>query len=104
MNITDSFRGAMRRLGERVFASNTNSNIKRRTVPLSSILNTHSVRADALPKPTPANLRRFAETPIARKAINTIKDRVAGMGWRIQPRHGKSLEELPGASERVALL
>jgi len=44
-----------------------------------------------LPKPTPANLRRFAETPVARKAINTIKDRVAGMNWRVQPRAGRAL-------------
>jgi hypothetical protein len=57
-----------------------------------------------MPKPTPANLRRFAETPIARKAINTIKDRIAGMRWRIQPRHGVALGDQPGAAERVAVL
>ncbi len=57
-----------------------------------------------MPKPSPGNLRRFAETPIARKAINTIKDRIAGMHWRIQPRHGKVLEELPTAAERIAIL
>jgi len=32
-----------------------------------------------LPKPTAANLRRFAETPVARRAINCIKDRIACM-------------------------
>ncbi len=42
----------------------------------------------AMPKPTPANLRKFAETPVARKAINTIKDRIAGMRWRVQRRGG----------------
>jgi phage portal protein BeeE len=57
-----------------------------------------------MPKPTPANLRRFAEMPIARKAINTIKDRIAGMQWRIQPRHGRSLDDLPDATERIATL
>ena len=31
-----------------------------------------------VPKPTPANLRRFAETPVARRAINVIKDRIVG--------------------------
>lgn len=41
-----------------------------------------------LPKLTPATLRRFSETPVARKAINTIKDRVSGMRWRIQPKAG----------------
>ena len=54
------------------------------------------------------NLRRETcggfRTPIARKAINTIKDRIAGMHWRIQPRHGKVLEELPTAAERIAIL
>ena len=79
----------------------------RRTVPLPTILTpgapTRS-RAGVMPKPTPANLRRFAEMPIARKAINSIKDRVAGMKWRIQPRHGRSLEELPDAAERIATL
>jgi Phage portal protein len=104
MNITDSFRGAMRRLGGRVFASNVNSSPKRRTVPLPSILNTYSVRTDALPKPTPANLRRFAETPIARKAINTIKDRVAGMAWTIKPRKGRDLAALPQGAERIRIL
>ena len=84
MNITDSFRGAMRRLGGPVFASNANSSPKRRTVPLPSILNTYSVRTDALPKPTPSNLRRFAETPVARKAINTIKDCLNASSWAKQ--------------------
>ena len=79
----------------------------RRTVPLPSILTPGAptlLRAGVMPKPTPANLRRFAETPIARKAINTIKDRVAGMHWRVQPRHGRALDELPGTGERIAIL
>jgi hypothetical protein len=42
--------------------------------------------------------------PVARKAINTIKDRIAGMQWRIQPRHGRALDELPNAAERIAAL
>jgi hypothetical protein len=42
------------------------------------------MRAGVMPKPTPVNLRRFAEIPIARRAINIVKDRVAGMGWRIE--------------------
>src|SRR5271163_226163 len=46
-----------------------------------------------VPKPTPANLRRFAETPVARRAINVIKDRMVGMRWRIQPRRGRVLEQ-----------
>ncbi len=41
-----------------------------------------------LPKPTAANLRRFAETPVARRAINCIKDRIACMDWRIEAKAG----------------
>ena len=70
----------------------------RRTVPLPSILTSGAptlMRAGVMPKPTPANLRRFAEMPIARRAINTIKDRVAGMQWRIEPRRGRMYPALP---------
>jgi HK97 family phage portal protein len=57
-----------------------------------------------MPKPTPENLRRFSETPVARKAINTIKDRVAGMRWRIQPRQGRHLKDLVDGEARIAIL
>ena len=62
---------------------------KRRTVALPSILNSYGPPVNgALPKPTATNLRRLSETPVARKAINTIKDRIASMRWRVQPRQG----------------
>jgi phage portal protein BeeE len=77
---------------------------RRRTLALPSIFTSYAPASDALPKRTPANLRRFAETPVARKAINTVKDRVAGMGWRIQPRHGRDLEGLARGQERIAVL
>src|SRR3954470_19616031 len=76
----------------------------RRTAALPSIFNTYSPRTEALPKPTPVNLRKFAETPVARKAINTIKDRIACMNWRIQPNDGRSLEQLPEGAARVRIL
>jgi Phage portal protein len=41
-------------------------------------------RAEGLPKATPVNLRKMAETPVARKAINTIKDRIACMRWEVR--------------------
>jgi HK97 family phage portal protein len=41
-----------------------------------------------MPKPTPANLRRFAETPVVRRAINVIKDRIAAMDWQVRVRRG----------------
>jgi len=119
MNIREKVRGALRRiagvsLGDAIAAGATGSsafNDKRRTAALPSILNTYGIsRAggtglqNVLPKATPANLRRFAETPVARKAINTIKDRIAGMKWRVQARRGRSLDELPDGLVRSRVL
>ncbi len=56
---------------------------------------------NALPKPTPANLRRMAEIPAARRAINCIKDRIASMDWRIEVSPGAGAE---GAEDRAARL
>jgi HK97 family phage portal protein len=103
MTIKEAVRGLMGRNRTRVSAAAD----QRRTVALPSILNHYGARQgmnSALPKPTPANLRKFAETPVARKAINTIKDRVAGMRWRIQPRKGRSFDELPQGAERARIL
>jgi hypothetical protein len=41
-----------------------------------------------MPKATPANLRRFAETPLARRAINVIKDRIASLDWQVKLKRG----------------
>ncbi|MFB3815881.1 MAG: phage portal protein [Terriglobales bacterium] len=97
MNIKKKLRGAWRRVRGGVSAADNNKGAlaagageRRRTQPLPSILNSYSPRSDALPKPTAQNLRRFAETPIARKAINTIKDRIAGMRWRVQVKAGNT--------------
>ena len=75
---------------------------KRRTVALPSILNTYGSRAEAMPKPTPMNLRRFSETPVARRAINTIKDRIAGMRWRVQAKPGA--QALRDSEARASIL
>src|SRR5580704_13686161 len=56
---------------------------------------------NALPKPTAANLRRFAETPAARRAINFIKDRIACMEWRIEAKPGAAASDV---SERAETL
>ena len=114
MKITNTLRGAMRRIagvsflnrmtqsGNILAGSAAKADVKRRTVPLPSILNTYGPRANAMPKPTPLNLRRFSETPVARRAINTIKDRIAGMRWRVQSKPGA--QELPDAQERIGIL
>jgi len=102
MNIKKKLRGAMRRIAGVSSAAGAAEG-KRRTVALPSILNTYGPRADAFPKPTPINLRRFAETPVARRAINAIKDRIAGMRWRIQARPGHDTGLTDGAS-RIQIL
>jgi hypothetical protein len=123
MNIRERVRGAIRRAGEvslslplrewlstNLFAGRDG----RRTVGAGSNLAPFSspgfARAGApaphnlVPKPTPANLRRFAETPLARRAINVIKDRIVGMRWRIQPRRGRVLEQIPDGARRIQVL
>lgn len=126
MNILEKVRGAMRRVGEVSlrelasggwFAAGHNA---RRTAGTGSDLAPFfpqvvqvpgpggrtgvSALHSVVPKPTPANLRRFAETPVARRAINTIKDRIAGMKWRIQARRGRSLDQIPDGALRAQML
>jgi len=54
----------------------------------------------SVPKPTVANLRRFAETPVARRAINCIKDRIACMDWQIVARPDAGAADAAGLIER----
>ncbi|MGD0796691.1 MAG: phage portal protein [Acidobacteriaceae bacterium] len=56
------------------------------------------------PKPTPTNLRKFAETPVARRAINAVKDKIASMNWKIKVRRGYSDVEVPFAQTRMRAL
>jgi HK97 family phage portal protein len=65
---------------------------QRRTVALPSILTPYGPAQNLMPKPTPGNLRRFAETPVVRRAINLIKDRIASMDWQVRVKR----EYLPG--------
>ncbi len=125
MNIRDRVRGAMRRVGEvsvRDFAmsllargrggrrtAGTGSNLASLpspgfASPLIPAKGRGSALYNAVPKPTPVNLRRFAETPVARRAINVIKDRISGMRWRIQVRSGRSLEQIPDGAARIRIL
>ncbi|HEV2470595.1 MAG TPA: phage portal protein [Candidatus Sulfotelmatobacter sp.] len=104
MNITEVVRGAWRRVAGVSAGSTQAIEKKRRTSSLPSIFNSYGPLSEAMPKPTPYNLRRFSETPIARRAINCIKDRIAGMRWRVQPRQGYSLESIPNGEERIRIL
>jgi HK97 family phage portal protein len=75
---------------------------QRKTLAMPSILTQYPRAADNfLPKPTAANLRRFAETPVVRRAINTIKDRIAELEWKIQPKEGSAAD---ANDERIHIL
>src|SRR5437588_965785 len=116
MKITNTLRGAMRRIAGVSFVNrmtqagsalagaspSVSADGKRRTVALPSILNTYGPRPQSMPKPTPMNLRRFSETPVARRAINTIKDHIAGMRWRVQSKPGAS--QSVDAESRIRIL
>jgi phage portal protein BeeE len=123
MNITEKLRGALRRMAGNRLSGNVEE--KRRTAALPGLLHNfgfnqyglartgvsapnlfppHASARAVMPKPTPANLRRFAETPVARKAINTIKDRIVGMRWRIQPRRGRTIESIAEGDARAQIL
>jgi HK97 family phage portal protein len=76
----------------------------RRTLALPSILSLAQFPGQLLPKPTPMNLRRFAETPVVRRAINVIKDRIASMDWQVRTRRGERADEIPDAEQRLRAL
>ena len=85
---------------------------RRKTILLPSILSPYGLNGagqsraglNTTPRPTAANLRRFAETPVARRAINIVKDRIASMDWKIAIRRGYSNVDVPDATARMALL
>ena len=49
------------------------------------------------------NLRRFAETPVVRRAINVIKDRIAAMDWQVRVRRGVAAGEVTARRSRRKL-
>ncbi len=115
MNIRSTLSGALRRIAGSSFVNSrwplrqappaalasAGADTARRTVPLPTIFAPGAptlVRAGVMPKPSPANLRRFAEMPIARKAINTIKDGSPAWGGAFSPAAGQSGAEPAGTS------
>jgi phage portal protein BeeE len=77
---------------------------ERKTLALPSILSPVQFPGQHLPKPTPMNLRRFAETPVVRRAINVIKDRIAAMDWQVRVRRGVKEGELAFAERKLRAL
>ncbi len=76
----------------------------RKTVALPAVLAPYVIPARPLPKPTPANLRRFAETPVVRRAINLIKDRVAAMDWQVRLKRDQDPDKVAFAAKRGKIL
>jgi len=87
-----------------VAAGAADAEAQRRTLALPSILSPVQFPGRLLPKPTPMNLRRFAETPVVRRAINVIKDRVAAMDWQVRVRRGAEGVEAADAARKLAAL
>ena len=93
-----------REIVEGVWSSSGNQP-KRRTEALPAVLGPwRPPSGDTLPKLTPANLRKFADTPVPRRAINCIKDRIAAMDWQVRIKRGFSSDSLPDAPARIAAL
>ena len=81
----------------------------RRTRALPSILTPYSggsglPATSALARPGAVHLRRLAETPVARRALNLVKDRIASLSWQIRIRHGLDPETVPDARARMQAL
>jgi len=80
----------------------------RKTAMLPAILSPYNPTArggqNALPKPTPANLRKFSETPVVRRAINVVKDRIASMDWQVRVRRGYEGASVEDATARMNVL
>ena len=76
----------------------------RRTLAMPAILSPVQFPGRLLPKPSPVNLRRFAETPVVRRAINVIKDRIASMDWQVRLRRGFAPGDLPDSEAREKAL
>jgi len=81
---------------------------ERKTSMLPSIFTPYNqagrVGQSALPKPTPANLRKFAETPVVRRAINVVKDKIASMDWQVRVRRGYDAANVADAEARLKAL
>ena len=103
MSVREQLRELWRQaVGKAEAAAETDT--QRKTLALPAILSPVNFPGQSLPKPTPANLRRFAETPIVRRAINVIKDRVAAMDWQVRVRREVKPELIAEGSARLEAL
>ena len=90
--------------GDRKAEITASAEAERKTLALPSILSPVQFPGRLLPKPTPMNLRRFAETPVVRRAINVIKDRIAAMDWQVRVRRGFRQQDLAFTERKLRAL
>ncbi len=102
----ESGRGTATKAGDRSGKGKAEG-AERRTIAMPTIVSPYGYGAgttSAMPKPTQMNLRRFAETPVVRRAMNVIKDRIVAMDWQIRVRRGAREEEIAYARRKVRAL
>jgi len=90
--------------GTVVHPSAGSAGAERRTLAMPAVLGGGQFPGRMLPKPTPMNLRRFAETPVVRRAINVIKDRIAAMDWQVRVRRGAEPADHDEAAKKLTAL
>lgn len=97
--------GAVRRLwSDKKSEDTAEVQAKRKSQALPALLQPYSGVQRALPKLTPGNLRRFAETPVARRAINVIKDRIACLDWQVRLKRSVLPASVPDADVKLRAL
>lgn len=82
------------RVASAIFAGRTKKVPERETTAYNRISRVGISGGDKkrpTPKPVPANLRNFARTVYARRAINRVKGAVVGLKWEIRPKEGVEL-------------
>jgi HK97 family phage portal protein len=87
-----------------VAAGAAEAEAERKTLALPAVLSPVQFPGHLMPKPTPMNLRRFAETPVVRRAINVIKDRIASMDWQVRVRRGATPADEVEVTKRLTAL
>ncbi len=106
MRVGEQLRGIWRQAtkGDRKADVAAGAEVERRTLALPAVSSPVQFPGRLLPKPTPANLRRFAETPVVRRAINVIKDRIAAMDWQVRVRRGVSQGDVAETRKKLQAL
>ncbi|MCU1318895.1 MAG: hypothetical protein JWP98_413 [Edaphobacter sp.] len=107
MGVRATVKGVWERLAGVEAAAGDATMGDRKTAMLPSILSPYQggrAGQNALPKPTSANLRKFAETPVVRRAINVVKDKIASMDWQVRVRRGYDVATVVDAQARMNVL